>query len=87
MPQIIIHENNIGGVALCSPTPEMLKIYTINEISLKDTPVGKPFWIVDEKLIPDDHTFFNAWELDFKSLGKPSGYGMNYEDWEKEHKK
>jgi hypothetical protein len=87
MTQIILHKNDTGGVALCIPTPEALETYTITEIALKDTPTGEPFWIVDESQVSNDHTFFNAWELDTAALGEPTGIGMNYEDWEKEYKK
>ena len=87
MTQLILMENDTGGVAVGHPAPEALQTYTITEIALKDTPTGKPFWIVDEENISSDYTFFNAWELDLESLGKPTGYGMDYEDWEKEYRK
>jgi hypothetical protein len=87
MTQLILHENDIGGVAICTPTPEALETYTVLEIALKDTPTGKPFWIVDKVEVSNDHTFFNAWELDVEALGEPTGYGIDYEDWEKEYKK
>jgi hypothetical protein len=86
MSQIIIHENNSGGVAICTPAPEALETYTITEIALKDTPTGKPFWIVDEENVSSDSTFFDAWELDLEALGEPTGIGMDYEDWVKEIK-
>jgi hypothetical protein len=81
MAQLILSENDTGGVALGYPTPQALELYTITEIALKDTPKGKPFWIVNESQISNDHTFFNAWELDLTSLGEPTGYGMDYQDW------
>ena len=87
MAQLIIHENDTGGVAVGTPTQEALETYTITEIALKDTPTGKPFWIVDEEQVSNDYTFFNAWELDSEALGEPTGYGMDYEDWEKEYRK
>jgi hypothetical protein len=87
MAQLIVTENDNGGVMVGYPTPEALETYTITEIALKDTPTGKPFWIVDEEYVSNDHTFFNAWELDLEALGEPTGYGMDYEDWEKEYKK
>ena len=87
MSQFILHENDAGGVAICSPTPEALEIYTIIEIALKDVPTGKPFWIVDKEYVSNDHTFFNAWELDIEELGEPAGYGVDYEDWERDYKK
>lgn len=87
MSQFILHENDVGGVAICSPTPEALEIYTIIEIALKDVPTGKPFWIVDKEYVSNDHTFFNAWELDIEALGEPVGYGVDYKDWERDYKK
>lgn len=87
MNQLILHENESGGVAICYPSPEALQSYTITEIALKDTPTGKPFWIVDENQVSNDYTFFNAWELDVEALGEPAGYGIDYEDWVQEYKK
>lgn len=87
MAQVILHENDTGGVAVCTPTLEALQTYTITEIALKDTPTGQPFWIVNEEDICNDYTFFNAWELDTEALGEPNGYGMNYKNWIEEYKK
>ena len=87
MAQLILLENDTGGVAVGTPTQEALEIYTITEIALKDTPTGKPFWIANKDEISDDFTFFNAWELDLEALGEPTGYGMDYEDWAQEYKK
>ena len=87
MEQLFIYENDTGGVTLGIPTPEALEIYSITEIALKDTPTGQSFWIVDKEQVSNDHTFFNAWELDLEALGEPTGYGMDYEDWEKEYRK
>jgi len=87
MEQLILHENDTGGVAVCSPTSEALEIYTITEIALKDTPTGQAFWIVDATEVSNDHTFFNAWELDLETLGEPDGYGIDYEDWVQEYGK
>jgi len=87
MAQLILYENDTGGVAIGYPTPGALQIYTITEIALKDTPTGQPFWIIDEENISNDHAFFNAWELDLEALGEPTGYGIDYEDWEKEYRK
>ena len=87
MSQLFLTENNTGGVTVCYPTEEALETYTILEIALKDIPTGKPFWIVDESQVSNDHTFFNAWELDLEALGEPDGYGIDYEDWVLEYKK
>jgi len=87
MAQLILHKNDTGGVAVCSPTPEALETYTIIEIALKDTPTREPFWIVNEEEVSNDHTFFNAWELDVEALGEPTGIGIDYEDWAQEYQK
>ena len=87
MSQLILLESDAGGVAICYPTADALETYTILEIALKDTPTGKPFWIVDKTEVSNDQTFFDAWELDLEELGEPTGYGMDYEDWAKEYKK
>ena len=87
MSQLILHENDTGGVAVCTPTPEALQTYTITEIALKDTPTGEPFWIINEEEISNDYTFFNAWELDVEALGETTGIGIDYEDWAQEYQK
>lgn len=87
MSQIILHENNNGGVAICTPSPEALETYTVTEIALKDSPTGQPFWIVNEEDVCNDYTYYNAWELDVEALGEPTGYGIDYEDWVREYKK
>jgi hypothetical protein len=87
MAQLILIENHTGGVAVGYATSEALETYTMTEIALRDTPTGKPFWIVNEEDVSNDHTFFNAWELDTEALGEPTGIGIDYEDWEKEYRK
>jgi len=87
MTQLILHKNNNDGVAICTPSPEALETYTITEIALKDSPTGQPFWIVNEEDVCNDYTYYNAWELDIETLGEPTGYGMEYEDWVQEYKK
>ena len=60
MNQCIIYPNDNGGVVLVMPVPDCG--LTIDEIAAKDVPSGKPFKIVDYSDLPEDHTFFNAWE-------------------------
>lgn len=60
MTQAIIYPNDEGGVALVMPAPECG--LTIEEIAAKDVPAGKPYRIVTYSDLPEDHTFFNAWE-------------------------
>jgi hypothetical protein len=60
MNKRIIYPTDEGGVAIIIPTPECG--LSIEEISLKDVPVGKPYKIVDVSEIPEDRTFRDAWE-------------------------
>ena len=55
--QVIIHENENGGVSVTVPTGEL----PINEVLTKDCPAGA--LIVDDSTLPKDNEFFNAWEL------------------------
>jgi hypothetical protein len=64
------------AVALLTPSEECG--LTIEEIARKDVPDGVPFIIVDEKDLPSDHTFFDAWQADFS---KPDGYGVGHKKW------
>ena len=41
-------------------------------------PAGVPYKIVNSEDLPQDHTFFNAWEADFSN---PDGYGIGAEAW------
>jgi hypothetical protein len=75
MSQVIVFENENGGVAVCYPSQEALSIMPIHQIATKDVPEGEPFWIVNYNDVPSDHTFFNAFELDKEALGTPHGVG------------
>lgn len=67
MSQFFVFHNDEGGVALGFPTPEALETASIHEIAQKDTPSGKSFWIIDKDDVPNDDTFYDAWELDPES--------------------
>jgi hypothetical protein len=69
MTQAIIYPQDNGSIALVIPTGEL----PIAEVSQKDVPAGIPYLIVDVTSIPEDHTFFGAWEADFSN---PDGYGI-----------
>ena len=58
----IIYPTDDGGVAIIIPAPEALETMTIEEITAKDVPTGKPFKIIDTVDVPTDRTFRNAWE-------------------------
>lgn len=55
--QVIIYENQNGGVSVCYPTGEL----PIEQVLTKDCPEGAI--IVDVSVLPEDDTFFDAWEL------------------------
>ena len=74
MTQAIIYPNEQGGVALVIPTGGL----PIEEVARKDVPAGLPYHIVNHSDIPEDHTFFNAWEADFSD---PDGYGIGADAW------
>ena len=61
MTQAIIYPQDNGTIALVIPTGEL----PIEQVAQKDVPAGKPFLIVPFDSIPEDHTFFGAWEADF----------------------
>lgn len=76
MTQKIIYPNENGSVALIIPALNCG--LTAEEIARKDTPAGIPYLIVNDNDLPDDHTFFNAWEADFSN---PDGYGIGADAW------
>lgn len=57
MTQAIIHQNEHGGVTLTWPTGEL----PIEQVLVKDCPSGAI--IVDLDSLPQNHDFFNAWEM------------------------
>lgn len=65
MSQVIIFENDNGGVAVCIPTGEL----SIEAVLEKDVPKGKGGRIVDQASLPNqDNDFFDAWEMDAKTV-------------------
>jgi hypothetical protein len=56
--QVIIYENENGGVSVCIPTGEL----PIQRVLEKDCPSGAI--IVEQESLPNEHNdFFNSWEL------------------------
>ena len=72
MTNAIIYQQDSGNIALVIPTGEL----PIEEVAKKDVPAGAPYLIVDTADVPEDHTFFSAWEADFTT---PDGYGIGAE--------
>lgn len=56
--QRIIYPSPEGGLCLVFPSGEL----PIEEVAAKDVPAGVPYKIVEDDELPQDHTFFNAWE-------------------------
>jgi len=62
MTQVIVYENENGGVSVTTPTPEFLQTHTIEDVKAKDCPDHAI--IVDSSELPnEDDDFFNAWQL------------------------
>jgi hypothetical protein len=60
MNKRIVYENDDGNISIIIPAAECS--LTIEQIALKDVPIGKVYRIVDVSEIPTDRTFRNAWE-------------------------
>ncbi len=65
--QVIIYQNDQGGVAVIHPTPDALAQYGIQAIAEKDVPEGKPFKIIDVADLPARSTRA-LWEVDAADL-------------------
>lgn len=76
MTQRIIYPQQNGSVALIIPAPNCG--LTVEEIARKDVPAGVPYLIVNNPDLPEDHSFFDAWEADFSN---PDGYGIGADAW------
>jgi len=76
MTQKIIYPNDEGWLSVISPAAECG--LSVEEIARKDVPAGKPYHIINEDQLPQDRTFFNAWEADFTNA---TGQGVGYVAW------
>ena len=65
MDQVIIFENDMGGVATCVPTGEI----PIEAVMEKDVPKGRGARIVERDSLPNEYNdFYDAWEMDATSV-------------------
>ena len=65
MSKVIIFRGDAGNVCVCIPTGEL----PIDAVLGKDVPQGRDARIVDSADLPnDDSDFFDAWEMDAKSV-------------------
>jgi hypothetical protein len=76
MTQVIIYPNDEGWLSVVIPAAACG--LSIEEIARKDVPAGKPYHIINADQLPQDNTFFNAWEADFSS---PGGHGIGADAW------
>lgn len=76
MSNAIIYLSEQDTISLVMPSLDCG--LTIEEIASKDVPAGRPYLIVPESSLPQDHLFFAAWEADFSN---PHGYGIGHEAW------
>lgn len=60
MAQVIVYQNDVGGVSVCAPTGEI----DIQMVLQRDIPKNTNAYIIDNDALPwDSNDFFNAWEL------------------------
>lgn len=63
--QVIIFQNDNGGVATCIPTGEI----SIEAVLNKDVPKGRGARIVEQTSLPNQYNdFYDAWEMDSTSV-------------------
>lgn len=75
MPKRIVYPKSDGsGVVLLIPTGVM----PVEVAAVKDVPYGVPYLIIDTEDVPNDFTFFDAWESDFSV---PHGHGIGPQRW------
>lgn len=75
MEQVIVFQNDAGGVSVIHPTGEL----PIEEVARKDVPAGARYAIIDKDTLPTDRTFRNAWEFEHGSLN--DGIGIGAQAW------
>ncbi len=70
--KVILHTDpETGMVVITYPTGDL----PLEETAKKDVSTGSKYWIVDEKDLPKDRSFRDAWEIDEQFLGTHSGRG------------
>lgn len=77
MPKVIIYKQDNGVLAIVTPTPEILTMYSIEEVARKDVPFGKPYKIIDSSELPSDLSLRNAWTVDEADLTDGVGAESN----------
>ena len=78
-----VYKNVDGSIGIIVPVDEVLDLVGATALMEKDVPVGLPYWIVEDSVIPTDRTFRSAWEID-ESLGEPDGFGGESNEFDEE---
>jgi hypothetical protein len=78
--QVIIYKQPTGVIAIVRPAEEVVALYGIHAIALKDIPAGYPFKIVDASEIPADRSLRSAWTIDDEEL--TDGVGAAWDTFE-----
>lgn len=73
---IIAYPREAGRISIIYPNLECG--LTVKEIAEKDVPAGVPYVFIPAETLPTDHTFFDAFEVDFSF---PNGKGIGAEAW------
>jgi hypothetical protein len=71
MSQVVVYRQDNGVPAVLMPTPEALKVMTIQQIAAKDVPAGKPFAIIDVSELPQAPQ--ETWVMDDEFLSDGVG--------------
>jgi hypothetical protein len=74
MTKVIIYPQQNGSIVVVHPAGAM----PVEEVARKDVPAGVPYKIINYTDLPEDQTFFNAWEADFSI---PDGFGVGADAW------
>ena len=86
MSQIVIYplaalaEEGYAKIAVLYPAPNSR--FTVEQIAMKDVPMGTPYLIIDSSELPEDPTYRDAWDADFS---QPHGHGLGYEEFAKKY--
>ena len=78
---VVIYENQDKSIAVLTPTEEVLRFATIQQIAEKDVPHNLPYWIVSVDTIPTDRMNREAWQLD-GTEGEPHGFGRESNEFD-----
>jgi hypothetical protein len=76
--KLIIFCQDDGTMVTIFPSPDFLKMYSIDDLAKKDVPVGIPYKIISASDLPTDTKFRDAWTAD---MSNPHGYGIGHDAW------